>query len=266
MPGEIRLHAEDRYSRMRLVTGVDINAIRDSHICVVGAGALGNEVIKDLALYAPARLSIVDRDYVEYSNLGRCFLFNEQDAEERNGKAEAASRSAHSINTDCKAEAVNEDVTTLDASFFSQYDAVFGCVDSIKTRLHLNSNCYFSGIPYIDGGIDGLYGRVQVVFPPHSPCYECAINATHFSQIDRGYSCTGREANVPSRQIASDPSVCGTVGSLQTLQGLRVVSGTLSEGALLFFDGFLSSLMPLELAVDPKCINHVSPPETTSSI
>ena len=257
MSVDIRLNTNDRYSRMKLVKGVDLDAIRRASICVVGAGALGNEVIKDLALYAPARLSIVDMDCVDYSNLGRCFLFDAADAETSNSKADAASRSACRINPDCRPDALNIDATSLDSAFFSEFDVVMGCVDSIRTRLHLNSNCYFSGTPYIDGGIDGLYGRVQTVLPPHGPCYGCAINGTHLSRVDAAFSCTGREANIPIRQIASDPSICGMVGSLQVLQGLSVISGTLSEGILLFIDGGVPSMMPLELTVDTKCANHI---------
>ncbi len=258
MAGVIRLHSNDRYSKMSLVTGIDVSAVRKASVCVVGAGALGNEVIKNLALYAPARIVIVDRDFVEPSNLGRCFLFDVRDAETRIGKAEAASRSAQHINPDCIPEPFHRDATSLDSTFFAQFDLVMGCVDSIRTRLHLDSNCYYSGIPYIDGGIDGLFGRVQVVLPPHSPCYGCTLNGTHLSGLDRGFSCSGREASVPARQIASDASVCGIIGSLEMLQGLRVISGTLKEGSLLFFDGRIPSLMSLELAVDEKCANHVS--------
>jgi adenylyltransferase/sulfurtransferase len=257
MPREIRLHGEDRYSRIKLVTGIDIRAIRNARVCVVGAGALGNEVIKNLALYAPSRLSVVDRDYVELSNLGRCFLFDYKDAEMRRSKAKAVSRNVGRINPDCKIEPVHEDAAALDSGFFSQYDVVIGCVDNIRTRLHINSNCYFSEVPYIDGGIDGLYGRVQVILPPDGACYECTINSTHMARIDLGYSCTGREANVPGRQIASEPSVCGIVGSLQTLEGLRVVSGILSEGIFLFFNGNESSLKQFDLTIDAKCTNHI---------
>ncbi|MBX8631721.1 MAG: ThiF family adenylyltransferase [Thermoplasmata archaeon YP2-bin.285] len=248
--------SEDRYSRIRLIRELDFGGIRSSRICVVGAGALGNEVIKNLALYAPSLMTVVDSDRVDYTNLGRCFLFDRSDAETHRSKAEAASSRARLLNPDCSVECFPMDATTLDHTFFSRFSVVIGCVDSIRTRLHLNSNCYYAGIPYIDGGIDGLNGRIQVVLPPRTACYECTLNGSHMDSVDSEYSCGGREASFPSRRIPSEPAVAGIVGSIQSLEAVKIVSHLRKEGTLLLYDGRTCILSELEVQFSPICPNH----------
>jgi molybdopterin/thiamine biosynthesis adenylyltransferase len=250
------LKRADRYSRVRLVRGIDLNAVQSSRICIIGAGALGNEVAKNLMLYAPSLITVVDRDSVETTNLGRCFLFSIADADESRSKAEALRSRAAEINPDCNLRAMHTDAEKLDHHFFSGYSLVIGCVDSVKTRLHINANCFFAGTPYIDGGIDGLNGRVQVVMPPEGACYECTLNGSHMSAVDRTYTCTGREANVHSRHIGSEPSVPGIIGSIQSLEAIKILSGLRKKGVLMMFNGLTTSIDEIIMEVNPDCQNH----------
>ncbi len=250
------LKSADRYSRVRLVDGIDLDAVQSSRICIIGAGALGNEVVKNLVLYAPSLITVVDRDVVETTNLGRCFLFSRADADKSRSKVEVVRSRAREINPDCNLRAMRTDAERLNYTFFSKYTLVIGCVDSVKTRLHINSNCFFAGTPYVDGGIDGLIGRVQVVIPPAGACYECTVNGSHLSTIDRTYTCTGREANTYSRHIGSEPSIPGIIGSVQSLEAIKIISGIRQNGVLMMFDGMTTSIEEIVTEVNPNCQNH----------
>ena len=246
----------DRYSRTRRVSELNHQSIMQSELCVVGAGALGNEVLKNIVLYGAKRLTIVDRDRVESSNLGRCFLFTSEDAAAGIMKVDAARRSLHAINDDVEIESRACDARELDGSFFRQFDAVVGCVDNIATRLHINSNCYFCSVPYIDGGLDGLRGRIQVVTPPDGACYQCSVNATHMSVAEREYTCTGREANVPRRIIAAEPSVSSITASMQTLELMKLLSGRGSRDVIIIYDGSRNMLETVAVEKEKGCDNH----------
>lgn len=246
----------DRYSRTRRIREFDHESIRQSELCVVGAGALGNEVLKNIVLYGAKRLTVVDMDSVETSNLGRCFLFTSKDAAAGTMKVDAAIRSLRLMNSDVEIEGIACDARELDSSFFRRFDAVVGCVDNIASRLHINSNCYFCCVPYIDGGLNGLRGRVQVVTPPDGACYQCSVNATHMSVVEREYACTGREANVPRSIIAAEPSVCSITASMQTLELTKLLSGKGGGDMIIIYDGSRNMLETVVVEKERGCDNH----------
>lgn len=247
---------DPRYGRITSVRELDLSTIRKCSICVVGAGALGNEVLKNIVLYGPKELTVLDFDRVERSNLGRCFLFSREDAETGIRKADAAASAIGRMNDDVEVRALAEDARSLDHEFFSGFDMVLGCMDNIASRLHVNANCYYCGVPYVDGGIDGLAGRVQVVIPPDGACYQCTVNATHMSVVDLGYTCTGREANVPRRLVPSEPSVSSLTGSLQSLEAARIAAGKGEAGRMLLYNGLRNELESVIVSVSGVCDNH----------
>lgn len=253
--GRVR-DGSDRYSRTRLVKELDLERIMHAGICVVGAGALGNEVLKNIVLYGPAKVTVVDRDRVERSNLGRCFLFCSEDAKAGRKKVDAAKASLKRINEEVGVEGVDCDARKLGTGFFKRFDAVVGCMDNILSRLHVNSNCYHAGVPYIDGGLEGLMGRVQVVVPPSGACYQCTTNGTHMSVIDREFTCTGSEALTPSRVVPAEPSVSSVTGSLQSLETVKMLSGRGAGGTMHVYDGSRNLLETIEVEISPGCDNH----------
>ncbi len=245
-----------RYSRISLVGELSLDRIRCSRICVVGAGALGNEVLKNLVLYGPKKLTLVDSDIVQRSNLGRCFLFTSGDAEEGIKKVKAAARTLRVMNDEVDLEEVDMDARELDDEFYARFDAVAGCVDNISSRLHVNSNCYFRNVPYVDGGLDGLLGRVHVVIPPDGPCYQCSVNATHMAVMDRDFTCSGREANTPRRRVPSEPSVSSIVGSMQSLEIVKLLSGKADGGKMYIYNGADNVVESMEVEIGDNCDNH----------
>lgn len=245
----------DRYSRIRLIESLNLERIQNAHLLVAGSGALGNEVLKNLALYGTRHVSVADYDRVSLSNLGRCVLFREEDALERKYKAQAAAERASDINRDCSVEAITMQIQELEMSRFDEFDLVFGCVDSVETRVYLNALCYSLKIPYVDGGIRGMMGRVQTVLPPITPCFACTLNGTHSDQMDRIYSCSGEERAMPSVSIPSEIATVSIVAGIQTLEAMKILSG-IGTGNLLLIDGARSDFTNVEVAFSESCPNH----------
>ena len=148
---------------------------------VVGAGALGNEVIKNLALLGLGTIYLIDLDVVEPSNLSRSVLFREQDGGQsqgrwspRGGPASSTPRSPSSPST-----ATSSPISGL--GLFADVDLVIGCLDNREARLWVNRQCWKTGTPWIDAGIQEIQGVVKVFVPPDSACYECAMTERDYS-------------------------------------------------------------------------------------
>src|SRR3989338_4850919 len=141
---------DDQFDRQKRVVGWNQEKITTTKVCVVGAGALGNEVVKNLLQLGVSNISIVDFDTVVKANLNRCVLFSETDAEKGALKAEALRASAKKFNKDAEIITIIKNVEELDDSFFSNFDVVFGCLDNLGARLHVNANTY-GKVPFIDG-------------------------------------------------------------------------------------------------------------------
>ncbi|MCU0860954.1 MAG: ThiF family adenylyltransferase, partial [Methanomassiliicoccales archaeon] len=97
---------EDRHERARRVGWIDLDRLSSAHVLVVGAGALGNEAVKNLVLSGVHEITIVDMDKVVRSNLSRCLFFTEEDARRREPKAEVLARRARAMDPEAKVEAV----------------------------------------------------------------------------------------------------------------------------------------------------------------
>ena len=213
---------EDRFHRARLIDWMDMDSVLGSRCLVVGAGALGNEVVKNLALAGVGGLTLLDMDHVEISNLNRCVFFREW--EEGRPKAEVvADRSSDLSPTEV--EPVVSRVEDLPESAWSEYDLVFGCLDNIAARLHANGHAYQAGVPYIDGGTHGMFGKVQVVIPPCTPCLQCGLNRSHFRVLERRYSCTGGEHTFYEPRVPAEVTTTSVIAALQVREGLKILSG-----------------------------------------
>ena len=146
---------EDRYTRV-LQLGWDVDLLKRSTILVVGAGALGNEIIKDLVLAGIGRLIIVDMDIIETHNLTRSVLFRGSDV--GRGKAQVAAEAAADIEPNIATNWFDTPLqTTLGLGVFRDADVVLGGVDNLQTRRDINRSCMQAGTPFIDGGLFYLW-------------------------------------------------------------------------------------------------------------
>jgi adenylyltransferase/sulfurtransferase len=169
--------ANERYSRQILFAGIGPRGqqrLLDAGVAVVGCGALGSFQAAALARAGTGRIRIIDRDYVELSNLQRQWLFDECDAAEGVPKAVAARRQIARINAGVRVEAMVADLTASNADdLLEGVDIVLDGTDNFETRYLLNDYCVRAGIPWIYGGAVGSYGIAMPVVPGRTACFAC---------------------------------------------------------------------------------------------
>jgi hypothetical protein len=152
---------KDRLGTFEFISWWEREKVQRAKVMVIGAGALGNEVIKNLALMGIGNLFIVDFDKVEAANLSRSILFREGD--NNRSKAEIAAARAKSINPDIHVQYMNGDVTSqLGLGIFRRMDVVIGCLDNREARLAVNRFCYWVNKPWVDGAIQELLGHARI--------------------------------------------------------------------------------------------------------
>ncbi|NSB31112.1 HesA/MoeB/ThiF family protein [Clostridium saccharoperbutylacetonicum] len=178
---------ENRYSRFELIPWWNQELLHNSTIMVVGAGAIGNELIKNLALLGIGKILIVDMDKIEQTNLTRSILYRMSDIDKY--KADAAVEKAMEINPDVTAIPLKVNVVTdIGLGVFRKMDIILGGLDNREARLSINQACYKVNKPWIDGAIEVLNGFARVFVPP-GPCYECTMTETDWKLINKRKSC-----------------------------------------------------------------------------
>jgi adenylyltransferase/sulfurtransferase len=167
----------DRYSRQILFDGIGEAGQRSllgSRAAVIGCGALGTAQAESLARAGVGRLLIVDRDFVEVSNLQRQTMFTEQDARERLPKAVACVSHLELINSEVRAEAEIADVNYSNVErIIEGCDVVIDGTDNFATRYLINDACVKHGINWVYGAAVGSYGVTMTVRPHETPCLRC---------------------------------------------------------------------------------------------
>lgn len=242
----------DRFDRMKRIDWIDMNGIHNSRCLVVGAGALGNEVVKCMVLAGFRDITIVDMDEIVASNLSRCLFFRESDTKGAT-KAEVLANHASKMSDNLK---INPIVSKIQDIEKWDYDIVFGCLDNISARLHVNSHSKYNKIPYIDGATDGFRGKVQMIFPM-GPCLECSMNKSHMEILDTRFSCTGNSTMfVP--KMASEITTTSIIAAIQVREAMKILSGKrdLCIKDIMYYSGETGTMDILEISVNPECPNH----------
>ena len=146
----------------------------NASICIVGCGALGSFQAEALARAGIGRLRLIDRDYVDHTNLQRQWLFDEADAREETPKAMAAERRLSNINHEVEIEPIVADLTPSNAEELTTgFDLILDGTDNFETRYLLNDISVKSGTPWIYGAAIGSYGVMMPVDPSRGPCFAC---------------------------------------------------------------------------------------------
>ncbi|MFE0506265.1 thiazole biosynthesis adenylyltransferase ThiF [Peribacillus butanolivorans] len=169
----------ERYSRQSLFSPIGEGGqvkIQQKHVLLLGAGALGSANAEALTRAGIGKLTIVDRDYVETSNLQRQQLYTEQDVEEKLPKAEAAKRHLHAINHEVEVKAVIMDATaqTLEP-LLGHVDLIMDATDNFETRMIINDLSQKLQIPWIYGACVGSVGMTMTILPGQTPCLHCLL-------------------------------------------------------------------------------------------
>ncbi|MDW5564068.1 MAG: ThiF family adenylyltransferase [Methanomassiliicoccus sp.] len=248
----------DRWDRSRRIDWLDMGRVQAARFLVLGAGALGNEVVKDLVLAGAREITVVDMDRVVRSNLSRCVLFRERDSAEHRWKVEAVAERARDLDPEVRVRAVAGRIEQLEEREWKDSDIVLGCLDNIAARLHANAHSYHHGTPYIDGGTDGFSGRVQVIVPPSTPCLQCGLNQSHYRILEKRYSCTGADVTYYEPSMAAEITTTSIVAAVQVREALKIVSGR-SDAAVrnvIHYNGLRNTWDELEMSFEPACPLH----------
>ncbi|MGB8508925.1 MAG: ThiF family adenylyltransferase [Pyrinomonadaceae bacterium] len=213
---------EDRYAVLKLIDGFDLERVRSAKVLVIGAGAIGNEVLKNLALLGFGHIFIYDRDTVEMSNLTRSVLFRASDRDRP--KAETAARALKAINPDLHISWWNGDIRfDLGLGLIQRMDVVIGCLDNREARLTINSKCFQAGRPWVDAGIGQLNGQVSAYLPPGGACYECSYTDDDYAQVivpcNRLASVYASEGKIPTT-----PTIASIVAGVQVQEALKLLA------------------------------------------
>lgn len=248
----------DRFDRAKRIGWIDIDAVSNARVLMVGAGAIGNEVAKNLALSGFGNVTVVDMDRVVSSNLTRCLFFSERDSVEHSLKADAVADGMRGLYGMIDVKTFTEKIQDLGDDFVGGFDIVLGCLDNVLARMHLNAQSCYHSVPYIDGAMDGLRGKVQVVIPPETPCLECGMNRSHGRIIEQRFSCTGNDVSVYLPKVGAEITTTSIIGAIQVREALKLVCGKGDECIrnVVYYDGVKNTMDVLEMEKSPDCPNH----------
>lgn len=224
--------------------------VKNARVLVVGAGALGNEVVKDLALFGVGHIYVVDFDQIELSNLTRSVMFREKDAYEHSYKAEIVAKRAMEINPQIKViPFVGNLLSEVGFGIYRMVDVVIGCLDSRIARYQLNRLCMRAGKSWVDGSIENMTGSVQV-YTPGVACYECGLSRDEFNHIMVRTGCAD-VVNLQSSagRVATTPISASIIGAIEVQEAMKIIHldteaatqfKTL-QGKLLHYEGLTNS-------------------------
>lgn len=243
----------DRYDRMRRVGWIDMDSVHSARVLVAGAGALGNEAVKNLVLAGFRRIDVADMDDIVVSNLSRCLFFRDEDVR-KVMKSDIVAERASEMGPDTTVTSIPgriQDIEDWD------YDIILGCLDNIAARMHLNSHAYFRRIPYIDGATDGFRGKVHVVLPD-GPCLQCTMNRSHVRETEKRFTCTGNSTTYVPR-MAADITTTAVIAAVQVREALKIASGRgdMCLKHVMYYNGESCEMFTAEASLDPGCANHL---------
>ena len=248
---------KDRLGTFEFISWWEREKVQNAKVMVIGAGALGNEVIKNLALMGVGNLYIVDFDKVEAANLSRSILFRETD--NNRSKAEIAAARAKSINPDVHVQYMNGDVTTqLGLGLIRRMDVVIGCLDNREARLAVNRFCYWVNKPWVDGAIQELLGLVRVFVPGQGACYECTLTEQALRDLSSRYSCPllARQ-NILLGKVPTTPTIASIIGGMQSQEALKLINGMPVEpGKVTHFNGMVNEMHTTAYSARDDCESH----------
>ncbi|MFP5236669.1 MAG: HesA/MoeB/ThiF family protein [Acidobacteriota bacterium] len=248
---------EDRFSRLRLIPWWDQDRLASCRALVVGAGALGNEILKNLALLGVRHVVIVDVDRIETSNLSRTVLFGAEDV--GLPKAEAAARAYRALAPGSQVQALNANIVQqAGLGLFQWADVILAGLDNREARLWINRAAWRVNRPWIDGAIEGINGVARVFLPGQPPCYECTLGDVDWAILDRRMSCNLLAHRPDSEgKTPTTPTISSIIAGIQVQEAIKLLHGlpTLA-GSGFVFEGLNHTSYKVEYTENPDCMSH----------
>lgn len=248
---------EDRFSRFRLIGWWDQEKLRSARVLVIGAGALGNEILKNLALLGFTNIVVVDLDSIEASNLSRSILFRAADVGRR--KADVAADAYRNILPEAHIHAITANVVHgLGAGLFAWADVVLAGLDNREARLWINRACWKMNKPWIDGAIEGINGVARLFLPGQPPCYECTLGETDWAILNKRMSCNllALESDTEGK-VATTPTISSIIAGLQVQEAVKLLHGLpVLAGKGFIFEGLNHTSYKVEYTENAECMSH----------
>jgi molybdopterin/thiamine biosynthesis adenylyltransferase len=261
---------EDVASRQKIIRGWDQEMLKNASVMVAGAGALGNEIIKNLVMLGFGTIYVVDFDTVVKSNLNRCILFRTVDAELKTSKVETIAKRVKEIDPYGYVEAIPilEEIGPQGLNYMSpifsenKIHLMFGAFDNVASRIHMTTIAYYRGIPYIDGGMWGPIGNVYVMVPPTTPCYVCSLSEKTWAEMLKRLQCS-MKGSLESMEMPSLPTTSSIVAAIQVQEALKIIFnkkntgenslGAPSLGKMISFNLITNDWITYEVPRRPNC-------------
>lgn len=198
--------------------------VKNARVLVAGAGALGNEVVKNLALFGVGHIYVCDFDQIEISNLTRSVLFREEDAYNHAYKAEIVAKRAKEINPQIEVTPIVGNLfSEVGFGLYKSVDVIIGCLDSRIARYQLNRLAMRAGKTWIDGSIENLTGVVKV-YTPGVSCYECGLSREEFNNIMLRTGCADVvRTQTSAGRVATTPISASIIGAMQVQEAMKVI-------------------------------------------
>ncbi len=229
---------DDRFARFRLIGWWDQERLASARVLVIGAGALGNEILKDLALLGVGRVFVADRDRVENSNLSRSILFRERDC--GRPKAEVAAERAVEVYPGMRVRPFTGNVVyDLGQGVYRWADIILGGLDNREARVAINQATARAGKVWIDGAIERLDGVARVFDPATGPCYECTMGENDWKMLEARRSCALlSRGEMEQGKVPTTPTTASIVAGIQVQEAVKYLHGLdVIAGQGFVFDG-----------------------------
>jgi adenylyltransferase/sulfurtransferase len=252
---------DSRYHRQSLIGWWDQERVRSARILVLGAGALGNEILKNLALLGVGDVLVYDMDLIEESNLSRCVLFRESDGGA--AKARVAVDRMRELNPDVRAEGRVENLShKAGLGVFVWADVVICGVDNREARIFVNGACSRARRRWVDGAIEGLSGIARVFDPAEGSCYECTMNETDRKLVAERRSCAllARDV-VEAGHVPSTAVAASVVAAIEVQEAIKILHQQPSlSGEGLHINGLWSDVSRVKYPRREDCTGHETLP------
>lgn len=253
---------EDRFSRLRLISWWDQEKIAKCRLLVIGAGALGNEILKNAALLGFAHVAVVDLDRIEESNLSRSVLYRLEDVGKF--KADVAANAYRSLAPDATVHPIVADVVHgCGLGLFEWSDIVVAGLDNREARLWINRSAWKVNRPWIDGAIEGINGLVRLFLPGVAPCYECTLGEVDWALLQKRMSCNLLTLEpVMEGKVPTTPTISSIIAGIQVQEAVKLIHGLpilASKGYV--FEGMNHSSYVVEYTQNADCMSHYTLPQ-----
>lgn len=236
----------ERYSRQILFAPIGESGqerILSSRVAIVGCGALGSFQAASLARAGIGYLRLIDRDYVEASNLQRQWLYDEADAAEAMPKAAAAARAIGRFNSTIEVEPLIADLTPANADdLLAGVDLILDGTDNFETRYLINDFALANQTPWIYGAAVGSYGLTMPILPGQTSCLQCVYPAPP----------SGAQPTCETDGVLG--AITSAIAALQTGMAIRLLSGGLPATKLTTLDVWFGAIRQIDQPPpDPNC-------------